>query len=96
MTPAEKVAASKRRQRPKTKARVVRKAVLTTKVRDVRESLRLSLRDVADAVGLSTTALWQLERGLDCMLTTAIKLAAFYGKTINELWTPVSGEVDAL
>ena len=87
-SPALKLAEAKpSRREPRNKAEP-RAAVWDCRLRQLRESLRLSLRDVARAVGLSVTALHQIEHGSDPMLTTAAKLAAFFGKDIGDLWRP--------
>lgn len=86
MTPAEQLAKAKTRKRPPRRAAPTRKPVWTCRVRERRESLGLSLRDVAKGAGLSITALWQLEAGHDTMLTTATRLAHFFGCRVDELW----------
>lgn len=55
-------------------------------VREWRESLNLSLRDVAGAVGISVTALHQIEHGTDPQLTTARKLSEFFQVPTEKLW----------
>lgn len=87
MTPAEKLSQSKpsKTLKPTNHPRVWRCAV-----RSERERLRLSLDEVAEAVGMSKCGLWQVERGSDPMLTTAWKLAAFFGMPIDDLWKPES------
>lgn len=90
MTPAELLAAShpwKRSPRntnapPRTK----RKPVWVCTLRERREALRLSLRNVAAALGMSLAGLHRVEKGDDVMLTTAKKLAVFYGVGVEELW----------
>lgn len=88
MTPAEQLAADKqRRRRPRNTAKIPRNAAWKTcKVREYRERLNLSLRDVAAAVGLSVSSYWQIEKGGDPMLRTAVRIAEFYGVGIGELW----------
>lgn len=88
MTPAEHLASTKTRQRPRRNECVkMRHApVWSCRVREVRERLNLSLADVAKAVGLSVTGLFQVEHGGDPMLSTASKLAAFFGKRVEFLW----------
>ena len=88
MTPAELLAAGKRRERPKRNgpATPPRKAVWAATLRARREALNLSMRDVAVAVGLSLPCYWAIEHGTDPMLTNARKLADFYGATVEELW----------
>jgi DNA-binding XRE family transcriptional regulator len=92
MTPAEDLAKRKRRQRPprnkskKTGRVVTWECRLTT----MRDELNLSLRDVATAVGMSVAALHQIEHGTDPMLTTARKLAEFFGTTVEQIWRPLT------
>lgn len=85
-SPAEKMAAKKPwRREPRNKA-APRKAVWVCAIRERRESLRLSLRDVARGVGLSVTALHQIEHGSDPRLTTARRIAEFFGAATDDLW----------
>lgn len=86
MTPAEKLAARKPRRRAPRNVKVVRKKVWACRARVYRERLNLSLRDVAKAVGVSVTAPHQIENGTDPQLTTARKLAVFFGATERDLW----------
>lgn len=46
----------------------------------------LSMRDVAEAVGLSISSYFQIEHGGDPMLTTATRIAVFFGKSVDDLW----------
>lgn len=92
MTPAEQLSRSKPRR---TRKPTNHPCVWQCTVRDERERLRLSIRDVSEAVGLCTTAVWQIERGSDPQLTTAWKLAEFFGKPIAELWQPADQEQKA-
>jgi len=85
MTPAEKLAQTRPRKRPRRNASA-RVPVLVCKVRDVRESLNLSLNETAKAIGMSVSGLHVIEHGADTQMTTAKKIAKFYGKTISELW----------
>lgn len=86
MTPAEELSRNKPWRRPGRNNVPQRRKVWDCRVRACRELLRLSLRDVAMATSLSIAALWQVEMGGDVMLTTATKLAIFFGKTVAELW----------
>lgn len=80
MTPAEKMAASKKHSLPR-EARVV------CHLRAHRQAHGLSIRDVADAIGMSLSSFHALENGYhEPMLTNARKLAAFFGCTIDDLW----------
>lgn len=88
MTPAELLAASKPRRRAKRNGPPAgpRTAVWAAAIRHRREALNLSMRDVAAAVGLSLPCYWSVEHGTDPMLTTARRIAAFFGATVEELW----------
>jgi DNA-binding XRE family transcriptional regulator len=83
LSPAERLAAKRPRRRAPRNGKTVRKLVWLCNLRDRRERLRLTLDAVAEAVKLSKTALWHLEQGTDPLLTTARKLAAFYGTTTD-------------
>ena len=84
MAPAKQLAA--------TKPDVIKKADCTRKLpwqpqlKQLRETLKLSLDEVAEAVQLSKSALWELEQGGDPLLSTAARLAEFFGKPIAEIW----------
>lgn len=83
MTPAERIAATKKPHKAKPLPAC---PVLVCTIRSVRQSLRLSLRDVAKATNLAIANIHRVERGGDVQLTTARALAKFYGKTLEELW----------
>ena len=87
-TPAEQLAKTKRRRKPRRlgQGKVANRKHWVCKMADLRESLGLSIRDVAEACGFSVAGLWQIEHGTDPMLRSAATLAAFYGKQIHELW----------
>ncbi len=86
MTPAEKLAAKKPWRRSPRNHIATRRRVWNCRVRDTRERLRLSLDDAADGIGISKTALWQIEMGSDPMLTTASAIATFFGMEVKDLW----------
>lgn len=94
-TRAEQVAASKPPRRTPGSKRPPQSRVWRCLVREARLALRLSIRDVAPEVGLSVTGLWQVEHGTDPQLTTARRVAAFYGRTVEELWPGLAGEEGA-
>jgi len=85
---AEQLAKTKQHRKPRRLGsnKDQRHVVWVCKIADLRESLGLSIRDVAEACGFSVAGLWQIEHGTDPMLRSAATLAAFYGKTIGELW----------
>lgn len=84
-SPAELLAAKKKKPRIR-RAKPASRAVWDTCLREHRTRLGLTIEDVAEAVGLSKTGLWQVEHGSDPMLTTAAKLATFYGVAIEVIW----------
>lgn len=86
MSPAEKLS-SKRKPKP-TKDGVPsgRKTPFICHAREIRLSLGLSIRDVCDAIEMSVGGMFEIERGTDPQVTTALKISAFYGKTVHELW----------
>ncbi len=91
MTPAEKL--SKKKPTPSAKwgsRRAARRAVAYPHniLRKLRESLGLTQRDVSVGSGTNNATIADSESGFEMTLTTALKLAKFYGKSIEELWTP--------
>ncbi len=89
MTPAEQLAADKPH-------RARRAATWVCRLRDERKRLGLTLREVSERVGMWLGTLADIERGSEPALTTARKLAAFYGMSVESLWpelaTPTEGE----
>lgn len=90
MTPAEKFAAEK----PLRNGHAVawRRVAWRCRVREFREPLGLTLGDVAGECGLTEEGLRLIEKGCDPRLTTARRLAAFFGKSVGELWPDLAGE----
>jgi len=93
MTPAERFAKHKpmlrgKRNGPPTSPRRV---FWVCTIRELRESLRISLRDVARACKMGVPTLWMIEMGGDVRMTTARKLADFFGRTVEELWPKRKG-----
>lgn len=88
MTPAEKLAKKKQWRRAKRNGppSPPRRAVWKPRLRELRESLRISMRDVAAAVGLGLSSYWQIENGTDPMLTNAVRIATFFGRAVEDLW----------
>jgi DNA-binding XRE family transcriptional regulator len=86
MSPAEELSKVIQTQRPNRNTKPLRKKVWDCYVRVKRERLYLTLSDVAEAVGITKSALSVIERGSDPLLTTAYALAVFFGCSVNELW----------
>lgn len=70
-----------RGRRPEAKA-----GVWVCTARGERERVGLTLQSAAEAIGIGTVTLHKVEHGGDVQLVTAAKIAAFYGKKIEELW----------
>lgn len=88
MTPAQRAAAAKKPRKcsEPSKTRSMRKYPWICLLREKRQALRLSLRDVALGAGLSIAGLSMIELGTDPQLTTARTLATFFGVSVEELW----------
>lgn len=86
-TPAQLLAASKtvKPSRP-IKPNASRASPWNCSLRRLRDELGLSLDDVANAVGMSKAGYWEIEKGGDPMLSTAHKLAKFFGKATCDIW----------
>jgi DNA-binding XRE family transcriptional regulator len=88
-TPAEALSAAKRLKRPPRKPGTRTYGPwVGNSIRERRDALGLSLRDVADAIGISNPGLFAVEKGGDPQLTTAYKLAAFFGCSVEAIWPP--------
>ena len=82
LAPYERLARKIRRRQPRRAARC---HPLICLVRGLRREARLTMRDVAQGSGVCAP-LSDIERGANTTLTTAFKLAAFFGKPVEELW----------
>lgn len=87
MTEAEKLAKKKNR-RPRTAPRELsgRRKKWNCLIPAKRNELGLTVADVASAVGLTCSSVSVIERGADPQLTSAHRLAKFFGMTIDQLW----------
>ena len=84
-SPAAKLARTKRRKRPqRPPSRAVPK--IDCRLRAMRHDLNISLADVAGAVGMSVSGLHAIEAGGDVRMTTALRLAIFYGCSLSHIW----------
>jgi DNA-binding XRE family transcriptional regulator len=93
-SPAQRLAKSKQLQRLKRNDASKSETILwTCKITEERELLNLSMRDVADAVGLSVSAFFRIEKGYaDVSLSNAMSIAQFFGKTVYQLWPQWRGK----
>ena len=67
----------------------MRKVAWTCECRRLREELNLSIHAVAKAVELSVSSYWHIEQGGDLCLTTARRIANFFGLWTDEIWRPL-------
>lgn len=84
-SPAAKIAKEQPRQRERRNS-VVHRRVWNCSLREIRDRHALTLDTVAKCVGMSKTAYWQIEHGTDPMLTSARRIAAFFGLTVEDIW----------
>jgi DNA-binding XRE family transcriptional regulator len=84
MTPAEKMAKSIQRSPRKAFRGLPR--VFSCNIKEKRETLGLSQRDVCRGTGLTVSTVCRVEQGIDLTLTRALKLAKFFGCSIHEIW----------
>ena len=82
MTPAQKLAKSKPKKPPYHS-----KVVFDCKLLELRNSLKLTLRDVGSHCGCSYMTICFVEQGRNLSLKTALNIAEFFGKSIEEIWT---------
>ena len=86
-SPAQRLAATKPEAH---KARYQKKThIWQCGLREQRKRLGLTQRDVADAIGMTVAGLWAIEHGSDPMLTTAKRIADFFGCSIEDMWSPI-------
>ena len=101
-SPAEQLAKAKQRKRQRKPGHRCngkpsrRPRVWICAIREIRESLGLSIRDVAEATGYTISGLWDIEHGTDPLLTTVGDLTEFYGKAVWELWPERGSDVRAI
>lgn len=88
MTPAEKLA-KKNPRRTRKPSEPLPNAAFTCHCAALRNSLNLSVRAVSDALEMSVAGYWRIEKGGEVLLSTARRIAAFYGRKIDELWEPL-------
>lgn len=93
MTPAEKLAKKvKRASNPipwgqRIAAR--RPSKFRCKIKELRLALGLTQLAVAEAVGTKGPTINDAESGREIHLSLAIKIAAFFGKSVEEIWEPI-------
>jgi DNA-binding XRE family transcriptional regulator len=91
-SPAEVLAAKQpQRRSPRKTAGVGLRAPFNCACRELRESLGLTMGLVATEVGLSKTAYWQIEHGTEPVLSSALRIATFFGRPVESLWVLKGG-----
>ncbi len=85
---AETMSATHPRKRARRNRSIIgtRYVVWACRIREKRESLNISLDNVAKAIGIAKNTLWQIEQGGDPQLVTAMKIAEFFGCRVETLW----------
>lgn len=83
MSPAEKLAKRKPKSDWKRGAQV-----WWCGLREIRERLGLSLREVSKATGVNLSTLSRVEHGEELTLNNAVALSKFFGVGIEALWRP--------
>lgn len=62
-------------------------AHLTCRLLELRIKLGLSQQDVAKSTGVSGATICRAEHGMEVGLDTAFRLAKFFGKPIEQIWS---------
>jgi DNA-binding XRE family transcriptional regulator len=88
---AAEVLSRKKATNPRPKPVYSRSPKLNCKVKELRKSLGLTQQDVALAVGVTRPTVWAAERGWEITLTTALAVARFFGRPVEEIWSPLDG-----
>lgn len=86
LSPAEHLARTTKKNYPKNDIYRGRTRVLKSKLKEIRIGLGLCLTDVSAAVDISYQSIRPWEEGANLSLHSALKLAKFYGKSVEELW----------
>ncbi len=59
------------------------------KILELRNALGLTQRDVAEGCGTFGPSINEAEHGRELTLSLALKIAAFFGKSVEEIWEPL-------
>ncbi len=81
MTPAETVAKEKKRLAPK------KEMGLACQMVKLRKQLNLTQMDVSLGSGIAQFTVLNMEKGKGCTLKNAFRIARFFGKPIEEIWS---------
>ena len=84
MKTASEIAAKKKPKPFRTGKGVQRR--VPNKLAEFRKALGLTTRDVTEATGISTSVICRAEHGMEVWISTALKFAKFYEKSVEEIW----------
>ncbi len=87
MTPAEELAKLKQRS-PRNAFRELPR-VFDCNLKERREVLGLTQRDVCRGTQLNISTVCRVEQGIELTLSRALKLAEFFGCSVHEIWKPL-------
>ena len=89
MTPAEKLAKKKNSvgKPPWGQRGNRREGIFKSRVKELRT--RLGLTQLQVQAGAGVTGLHEIEQGCELVLSSALKLAKFFGVAVEEIWEPV-------
>ena len=82
---AQKTAEESPRKRERRNG-VEHRKIWVCNLRFLRDKHNLTMDQVAAGVSLSKTAYWQIEHGSDPMLTSAKRIADFFGQRLEAIW----------
>lgn len=68
-----------------------RKVTWNCKLGEKRFALNLTLRDIEAGADVSSAVLCAIEHGTDPQLTTARRIAKFFGCSVEEMWPELAG-----
>jgi DNA-binding XRE family transcriptional regulator len=88
VTPAEQLAESKKSTAPE-RPKPVRAKIFQCRLRELRTALGLTQEDVALTISRNRFTILLIEGGKGPTLDTAMKIARFFGKTVEEIWMPI-------
>ncbi len=60
------------------------------RILELRNALGLTQRDVAEGCGVEGPTIHEAEHGRELTLAVALRIAAFFGKPVEEIWEPLA------
>lgn len=92
LAPAEMLAKKLKTKAKDPGTKLLRKRTWNCTINKRRELLGLTLQQIGRATGVSPAILSNISNGTDLRLTTAVKIAKFFGCFIEELWPDLRGD----